>query len=309
MSRWSIYNRGLRAGFLWIFSLLISGWVTGADAREPDTFWTYKTVAGIELKLHVFLPEGYTTGTVFPAFVFFHGGSWQGGDPNWHYPDCAYWASRGMVAVSVYYRLKDRDQVEVPLECVKDAKSAIRFLRTHAYKLKIDPERIVVAGDSAGGQLAAATAAITGDHTNDDSFDPAISCVPNAVILTSPYFKCETSLSPPYHVKPGLPPFITFLGELDPAIKVEELLSFHDSLLAADVDSEYYVGKGGLHGFCNGRNPRNEFFYWSVELADRFLTRHGILTGAPRVLIPDGVRRLGAEDALTFTRNARSEVR
>ena len=45
-----------------------------------------------------------------------------------------------MIAVSVDYRLRHRDQVKVPLECVKDAKSAIRYLRANAKKLKIDPE-------------------------------------------------------------------------------------------------------------------------------------------------------------------------
>lgn len=287
------------------YGLLLLGWASLSCASEPDAFWTYKTIDDKELRMHVFLPKGYEEGTNFPAFVIIHGGSWQGGDPNWHYPDCTYWASRGMVAVSVYYRLKDRDHVEVPLECVKDAKSAIRYLRAHADELKIDPDRIVAAGDSAGGQLAAATAMITGEHTNDEQFDRSISCVPNAVILTSPYFKCEQSLAPPNHVKPGLPPFITFLGDKDPAIKVEDLLAFHDSLLAAGVDSEYYVGKGGLHGFGNGRDPRNEFFYWSVELEDRFLTKHGILSGEPLVTIPEGVRRLGADDYSAFIRIAR----
>jgi acetyl esterase len=296
------YDRVVRAGFSWVCGLFLFGWATCAFAREPDTFWTYKTVDGKELQMHVFLPEAYEAGTAFPAFVFIHGGSWQGGDPNWHYPDCTYWASRGMVAVSIAYRLKDRDHVEVPLECVKDAKSAIRFLRAHADELKIDPDRIVAAGDSAGGQLAAATATITGEQTNDDLFDDSVSCIPNAVILTSPYFKCDPSLSPPFHVKPGLPPFITFLGDQDPAIKVEDLLAFHDSLLAVGVDSEYYVGKGGPHGFCNGRNPRNEYFYWSVDLTDRFLTRHGILSGEPIVTIPEGVRRLGADDVLIYSK-------
>ena len=307
--RLSVSRRALRVGFAWACGLMMVGCATRARAREPDTFWTYKSVGGKALQMHVFLPKGYEAGTVFPAFVFFHGGSWQGGEPGWHYPDCAYWASRGMVAVSVAYRLKDRDEVEVPLECVKDVKSAIRFLRAKAAELKIDPDRIVAAGDSAGGQLAAATAMITGERTNDDQFDLSISCIPNAVILTSPYFKCEQSLSPPYHVRPGLPPFITFLGDKDPAIKVDDLLAFHDSLLAANVDSEYYVGKGGLHGFGNGRNPRNEFFYWSVELEDRFLTRHGILTGEPLVAIPEGVRCLGADDVLIYTRDARPAVK
>ena len=121
--------------------------------------WTYKEVDGQALQLSVFLPEGYESSTErFPTFVVYHGGSWAVGEANWHYPDCEYWASRGMIAVSVDYRLKKRDGVKVPLECVKDAKSAVRFLRKNAARLKVDPDKMVIAGGSAGGQLAAAMA-------------------------------------------------------------------------------------------------------------------------------------------------------
>eukprot|EP00957_Ditylum_brightwellii_P085379 6495607-Ditylum_brightwellii.AAC.1 len=92
-----------------------------AGANIPDTTWTYKSVNEKDLQMSVFLPGGYEQGTRFPTFVVFHGGSWTGGEASWHYADCAYWRSRGMVAVSVDYRLKERDKVEVPLACVKDA--------------------------------------------------------------------------------------------------------------------------------------------------------------------------------------------
>jgi len=256
-------------------------------ADQPDIKWTYKTVNGKELKMDVFLPENYQEGAQFPVFVVFHGGSWRKGEPSWHYPDCVYWRGRGMIAVSVDYRLKDRDAIEIPLECVKDAKSAIRFLRKNAKALKINSEKIVTAGGSAGGQLAAAVAMIAG--ANDDGDDLSISCVPNAVILCNPYFKCQADLSPPKFVKAGLPPFITFLGEKDQLIPIKELQMFHESLQTFGNDSEYYVGQDGKHGFCNGRTPRNPYFYWSLELEDRFLVRHGILSGTSNVRCPDGV--------------------
>lgn len=270
-----------------LLGCILSGVSASENQHVPDTQWTYKIVDGKALKMDVFLPEGYDSNDDFPVFVVFHGGSWEAGEPSWHYPDCAYWSSRGMVAVSVDYRLKTRDQIEVPLECVKDAKSAIRFLRKNAGKLKINPDALVAAGDSAGGQIAAAVAMI--DAANDDYYDRTISCMPNAVILYNPYFKCRPDLSPPNFIKGGLPPMITFLGDRDPAITVKELNRFHESLKIAGNDSEYYVGKGGVHGFCNGRNPMNPFFYWSLELEDRFLVKHGILSGDPQVRRPPGV--------------------
>ena len=255
-----------------------------------STEWIFKQVDGKNLKMSVFLPDNYTDSEkTFPCIVIFHGGSWTEGDVSWHFPDCEYWSKRGIIAVSVDYRLKVRDNVVVPLECVKDAKSAIRFLRKNAKELKVDAEKIVGAGDSAGGQLAAATAMITDSKVNDDSYDLSISCIPNAVILWNPWFKCEKYLSPTYNVVKSLPPFIIFSGGSDPGIPVSEMVDFHESLKHVGNSSELYIGHEGKHGFCNGRNKNNRFFYWSLELEDQFLVKHGILSGTSVVNIPNGV--------------------
>lgn len=272
-----------------LFSLLAGPGYT-SEARAPDAEWTYRKTGDRELKLYAFLPDGYASGKDFPAMVFFHGGAWTQGDPSGGFTECEYWASQGMVAVSVDYRLKERDQVEVPLECIKDAKSAIRFLRAGAGRLKIDPDRIVAAGESAGGQLAAATATITGDETNDGQDDLSVSCVPNAVVLYNPWFRCREDLNPPSHVRTGLPPMITFHGEKDP-IPPGVIQDFHHQLLKAGGDSEFFLAHGQEHGFCNpfrmqGRNP---YYFWSLEHAGRFLARHGILTNPPAVSLPEGV--------------------
>lgn len=268
--------------------------VVGLQAVEPDTFWTYKTVNGKDLKMDVFLPEAYAEGSEFPTIVFFHGGSWRRGSASMHHPDCEYWSQRGMIAVSVDYRLKDRDQVEVPVECMKDANSAIRFLRANAKQLKIDPTKVVAAGASAGGQLAASTAMI--EHVDDGIYDRSISCQPNALVLYNPYFKCEPDLSPPNFVKSGLPPVIAFLGDQDPVVSVADLTEFQRSLQAAGNDAELYIGQGGKHGFCIGRNKRNKFFYWSLELVDAFLVKQGILSGDSQVVRPRGVQALTPSD-------------
>ncbi len=266
--------------------------VSATAAPQPDTMWTYKKIDGKQLRMSVFLPDGYETAKALPTIVIFHGGSWNAGEPSWHYPDCAYWSSRGMIAVSVGYRLKTRDGVEVPLACVKDAKSAMRHLRKNAAELKVDPTKVVAAGGSAGGQLAAALATIMDARTNDAQDDLSISCKPDAVILYNPYMKCKAELSPPEHIAKGLPPFVTFLGDQDQAITVAEMKSFHDALKSAGNSSTLYIGKGAKHGFCNGRNPNNPFFYWSLELEDQFLVKLGILSGPSKVRVPDGVKQL-----------------
>ncbi|MFT5127915.1 MAG: acetyl esterase/lipase [Rhodothermales bacterium] len=266
------------------------------SSGEPDPMWTYKKIGDKELQLSVFLPEGYASApSAFPTIAIFHGGSWRSGEPNWHYPDCVYWSQRGMIAVSVDYRLKNRDGVDVPLACVQDAKSAIRFLRQHAQRLKIDPTRIVAAGGSAGGQLAAATATITSPTSNHPDDDSSISCRPDAIVLYNPWFKCTDALNPLKHLSADLPPIITFSGGQDEAIPVSEMQAAHRAYTDNGASSALYIGNTGGHGFCNGRNPRNPFFYWALEHADQFLVRHTILHGPSQVSYPPGVSRLASD--------------
>lgn len=258
-------------------------------APEPDARWTYKTIDGKELVLDVFTPAGYAeSDKTFPAIVYFHGGSWREGSPSGHYPDCTYWASRGMVAASAHYRLKERDKVEVPRACLEDAKAAIHYLRDNAQRLKINPDKIVAAGDSAGAMLAAATAMIPDGKGAGNESAPA---VPAAVMLHCPYWKTGVppDLLPPAAVRGGLPPFIIFLGDQDQALKVDAILDFHQKLADSGNESEFYIGFGGKHGFTNGRDPKNKFFHWALGLQDAFLVRNGILPEGTEPGLPPGV--------------------
>ena len=113
-----------------------------------------------QLRLYLVYPELATPSERRPAVVFLHGGGWGAGNPDQWFPQCRYFALRGLVGVSVQYRLKS-DTTTVA-ECVTDCKSAIRYLRRNAGGLGIDPEKIVVVGESAGGHLAAALGTIEG---------------------------------------------------------------------------------------------------------------------------------------------------
>jgi len=152
---------------------------------SPDQSHVYKTVGNTELDLHVFLPEGHQPSDKRPAIVFFFGGGWVQGCPSQFYPHCEYLASRGMVAISAQYRVKSRNKT-TPRECVKDGKSAVRWIRANASKLGIDPDRIAAGGGSAGGHVAAATALTEGFEEEGEDF--SISYRPNALVLFNPVF-------------------------------------------------------------------------------------------------------------------------
>jgi acetyl esterase/lipase len=118
---------------------------------------TYKTCGDTKLNLYIFRPAAASNA---PAIVFFFGGGWTSGTLQQFEPQCRAVAARGMVAVSADYRVASRHQAK-PVQCLADARSAIRWVRAHAAELGVDPQRIAAAGGSAGGHLAACTAFIT----------------------------------------------------------------------------------------------------------------------------------------------------
>ena len=85
-----------------------------------------------------------------PAIVYIHGGGWTKGDKRGKVIGAVlHYAAKGYVCISVNYRL-DVDKKA----CVEDVKCAVRWLRAHAEKYNVDPDRIGAAGNSSGGHLA-----------------------------------------------------------------------------------------------------------------------------------------------------------
>ena len=117
------------------------------------------------------------------AIVFFFGGGWNSGSPAQFEQQCRYLASRGMVAMTADYRVASRHAVKV-VDCIKDAKSAVRWIRTNAARLGIDQNLIVAGGGSAGAHIAAAAATIR--DFDEPGEDRSTSSVPNALVLFNP---------------------------------------------------------------------------------------------------------------------------
>ena len=110
-----------------------------------------------EHRLDVLMPDGVVRDA--PVYVYFHGGGWTSGDKAATDRYCASQAAAGFVVVNANYRLAHRCD-EYHMRCmVEDACRVLAWGREHARRFGGDPERIVVGGDSAGGQLAALTVA------------------------------------------------------------------------------------------------------------------------------------------------------
>jgi acetyl esterase/lipase len=110
-------------------------------------------------KADLYFPATMPAGKTIPALVWIHGGGWSTGlrDAKREVSVCSTLASNGYVMMSIDYLLSDKRQAVWPTN-LWDCKNAVRWLRKNAGRLGVDPERIGVAGGSAGGHLAAMVA-------------------------------------------------------------------------------------------------------------------------------------------------------
>ncbi len=249
---------------LFIYITLIT---MNAFSQTPDVTKTYKQIGEVELQLHIFNPPGHQAADNSPAIVFFFGGGWVNGSPGQFFPFCEYLASRGMVAASAEYRIQSKHQTS-PVECVKDGKSAIRWMRTHAKELGIDPDKLAAGGGSAGGHVAAAAGTVEG--LEEEGEDLSVSSRPNALVLMNPVFdngpggfghnKVKAywkEISPLHNLDADTPPTVVFLGTEDKLIPVATAENYKAKMEALGGRCDLYLHEGQEHGFFNARNPEN----------------------------------------------------
>ncbi len=161
------------------------------------------------------------------------------------------------------------DEKEItPLDAVDDARDSIRWVRSHADNLRVDPNRIAAYGWSAGAHLAACTAVF-----NSPASAP-VSCVPNALVLVSPAVAASSDgwfkhllgskaeaqdLSPDDHVRSGLPPTVIVEGRQDTVTPLAGVQRFVDRMKAASNHCEIYVFDGAGHLFTPVGTPDDGF--------------------------------------------------
>ena len=259
-------------------------------ARPADREIVYKKTPQADLKMFVYLPKDWKAADRRAAIVFFFGGGWAGGSPRQFFSKGEYFASRGLVAVSCEYRVKNVHQT-TPAECVEDARSAMRYVRKHAAELGVDGDKLISAGGSAGGHLAACVATTDGPDSPDD--DLSVSCRPAAMVLFNPVLDTSDpramermsgateadkkilarKVSPIEYVQKGCPPGIVFFGTADALLPQGR--GFVAKSLALGNRIELWTAEGMPHGFFNG-SPWHEA---TTIAADEFLARLGYLSG------------------------------
>jgi acetyl esterase len=270
-----------------ILLFLISVAIFQSYAQRKDILqksFVYKRIDTTSLKMEMVYPAEMESGKNYPCIVFFFGGGWVNGSINQFRDQAEHLTKRGMVSFLVDYRVQSR-QKTTPFESLKDAKSAIRYIRSRSAEFHIDKNSVVAAGGSAGGHLAAATALI--DDYNESTDDLSVSSVPNALVLFNPVIdngpggygferigESYKKFSPLHNIKKGAPPTVIFLGTKDNLIPVETVDYYKTVMQKVGGQCDVFLYEGQGHGFFN----QNEYKENTLREADKFLSALGFLS-------------------------------
>jgi acetyl esterase/lipase len=265
----------------------------------------YGTATGgrtdVPLYLDLLVPDPPPAGSL-PAAVYVHGGGWRSGDRHaalvpWINPLLA---GNGIVAVSVSYRLSD--EAAFPAQ-IHDVKAAVRWLRANAARYAVDPDRIGIWGDSAGGHLASLLALTDGMAELDgDCGTPGTSSAVQAVVarctptdFTDPVWTRDNDAlvklfggpladraelcrlaSPVHHAHPAAPPFLLVHGTADEVVPYQQATRLAGALTAHGVDVTLHPVPGGHHNMRDDVDEPWTDVPWSdLGLqALAFFTRH-----------------------------------
>ena len=258
----------MKIWLLFAFSLTLF-----ADTRNDIEF---SRPDGEPLKMDAHIPNGPGP---FAAVILVHGGGWSAGDKQASFikPLFPTLDRTGLAWFSIDYRLAPKHPYPAAL---RDVEQAIRYVKTHAGEFRIDPARLVLMGESAGGHLVA----LAGTHPQADTKVAAV--VPfygafdlekmlaekgevskgfrdflNIADLSEKSRRVLREASAATYVKPGLPPFLLIHGTKDEAVPYQQSVSFCASLKAAGNACELFTVEEGIHGVINWEKHAEQHRY------------------------------------------------
>lgn len=275
-----------------------------------------KTIKAEEVKIYYIKPSNFKPGEKRTAVVWIHGGGWTGGSTESFFPHARYFATRGAVGFCIEYRLVKPYGTSVA-DCLADCKSAIRYIREHATELGIDPDKIIVMGDSAGGHLASCLGTI--DDFDNPTDNLKISAKPNAMVLYNPLSDFTQSqfvriiiggaaldkkptpesliptneqtelarkLSPLYNVHKNQPPTLVLHGTDDTVILPEQSVQFTEVMKKAGNKCELILLPITTHAFvCANYKAPEEVVVSAIRESDKFIVSLGLLKGEPTLVL------------------------
>ena len=230
-----------------------------------------------DLRMDLIIPKHRENHKPCPAFVFVCGGAYMVVDHSIWRPQFVMLAKAGYVVAAIEYRTSNEAHFPAQLE---DAKSAVRYLRAHAEEYCIDPGRIFISGESAGGCIASLVG-VTGGQPQFDKggyleYSSAVQGVVNfygPAIVSDLGGGCNTNEDVPdwtfraylgvysgdgneqmkaasatTYINEDTPPFLLLQGTGDALVPKALTDRFYDALVEGGVRTDYIVVDGAGHG-------------------------------------------------------------
>jgi acetyl esterase/lipase len=254
----------------------------------------------MELHLDIYRPPPGKENRM--ATIHLHGGGFTGGSKETLVERASPFAQLGYVAIPVQYRLAG--QAKWPAQ-IEDVKAAIRWVRSNAKSLGINPDLIGVVGHSAGGQLALFAAGtqnrpeFEGKNGTPGAGTQLVSCCAyypatevrlradgSAATLLEPGSDeaAHRAASPLTYIAKGFPPTVIFHGTADTTIPLENSERLFKQLRDAEVPVEFHAFEGVPHVF----DSNAEFAKAAADLANLFIDRKVL---HPRAFAPARAER------------------
>ncbi len=230
---------------------------------------TYLTANNYEAKLDLYLPRNLTEPS--PTLVYIHGGGWVQGSKEVSTLRLLPYLEMGWSVVNVEYRLA---HTSLAPAAVEDCLCALRWIIRNAEEYNLDPNKIVVSGNSAGGHLSLTTGMLPAsaglDRQCPGDEELKVAAIVNwygitdvGDLLEGPNIRrwavawmgsmddrqeIARRVSPLNYVRPGLPPILSIHGDADPLVPYSHAVQLHKALTEAGVPNQLLTIPGGKHG-------------------------------------------------------------
>jgi acetyl esterase len=222
----------------------------------------FAKVGEVSLTLDAFVPEGPGP---FPACILVHGGGFVRGDKQSYIkPLFERLSKAGFAWFTINYRLAPQHRWPA---CAEDVETAIRWVKAHAEEYKVDPSRIALIGESAGGHLVSyvgtratsetSVAAVVPFYAPHDlelqvrhrnGLGESMTALLGLTELNEDAWKRLREVSPSSYVHAKMPPFLLVHGDQDPTVPYEQSVRFQQQLKSQGGQCDLITVRGGVHG-------------------------------------------------------------
>ncbi|QDU97804.1 alpha/beta hydrolase [Lignipirellula cremea] len=252
----------------------------GALAAEPTvqapglhTDVEFARVEGESLTLDAFVPEGKGP---FPTCILVHGGGFIRGDKQSYIkPLFEPLSQAGFAWFTINYRLAPKSRFPA---CTDDVETAIRWVKQHAAEYKVDPSRIALIGESAGGHLVSyvglhgkgdtRVAAVVPFYAPHDlamqarhhkKLGDTLASLLNLTELNDDAWEKLKVASPSTYITQGTAPFLLIHGDQDDVVPLAQSTAFQQQMQAKGNVCDLLTVKGGIHGMGSWEKVNSDY--------------------------------------------------